>query len=248
MKLGIISDVHANIIALEAVLARLREAEVDQIICLGDLVGYGTAPNEVIERLQQEQIDCTLGGSDEQLAFDFAARKRNGVADKTIAWTRSVIEPQHISYLRELPIQARLRTPIGRLRYFHSTMHSTNDKLDAGASDKVLNKLLEECKCRILVFGRSHVPVAKKLDNGWLINPGSVGLSLNGEPGADYVVVDITPDKVDIHMDKAEYDYAAVGFEIASWGLPEVIIEAVRLGRMPIEQPKVRIHKIGRGE
>ena len=69
---------------------------------------------------------------------------------------------------------------------------------------------------------------------GWIINPGSVGLSLNGEPGADYALVRIDEKgEVSVEMDKAEYDFAAVAFDIIAWGLPPTVAEAVQQGRMP---------------
>jgi hypothetical protein len=69
--------------------------------------------------------------------------------------------------------------------------------------------------------------------NGWVINPGSVGLSLNGEPGADYALLRLSTDKVEVVMGKAEYDFAAVAFDIIAWGLPAMIAEAIQRGRMP---------------
>src|SRR6056297_835269 len=121
MIVGLISDVHANVVALDAALAALRREGVDTIVCLGDLVGYGPAPNEAIERLRDEGVLCTLGAADERIAFDFARSHlpRKGVADETIEWTRGVLEAQHVAWIRELPVQRRLETPAGRLRAFH---------------------------------------------------------------------------------------------------------------------------------
>lgn len=249
MKLGLISDVHANIVALEAVMKKLEEYEVDTIICLGDVVGYGPSPNEVIELLRKKRVLCTLGGSDERVAFDFiGARRRRGVADKTIEWTHTVIEKANLNYLRSLPVQARLRTPVGRLRYFHSGLNSPGETLKIGETVAEQVQVLEDCRCKILAIGKSHVPYSKKLPSGWIINPGSVGLTLNGEPGADYAILDISKNDVDVIMGKVEYDYSSVNFEIVAWDLPEMIGEAIQLGRMPRDVQKrvedVKIQKI----
>ncbi len=251
MLLGIISDVHANIVALDAVFQRFKKLEVDQVLCLGDLVGYGPSPNEVIERIRSERVLCTLGGADERIAYSFTGhyRKREGVADDTLEWTSTIIEPQHLRFLRHLPVQARLRTSAGRLRYFHSSMQSPSEKLNLDLEVEGLQKVLREHRCNILAIGKTHVPTIKQLPTGWIINPGSVGLSLNGEPGADYALLKVENGKVEINMDKVEYDYAAVAFDILAWDLPEIIAEAVQLGRMPstkgdeIQDPtKIRIH------
>lgn len=231
MKIGLISDVHANVLALEAALHQLEAQGVDQIICLGDLVGYGPAPNETIDLVRSKEIICTLGSADEKVAYGFAGGGRQGVGDQTLAWTREVIEEDHVNFLRKLPAHYRMNTPQGRLRALHGTVEQEmRVRLDQDAAE--LQKLLEAQRCKILAVGNSHVPFAKQLSEGWLINPGSVGLSLNGEPGADFVVLTITDEGVTVHMDKVEYDFATVAFDIIAWGLPKSVAEAVQYGRM----------------
>ncbi len=235
MLIGLISDVHANVLALEAALAALKRAGATTIVCLGDLVGYGPAPNETIELIRSSNILCTLGEADERIAYGFATRaKRAGVADETIEWTRTVIEADHVTWLRSLPVQRRLDTPAGRLRWFHGSADDPADRLNLQQDPISLTRMLQRHRCTILSCGGSHVPYFRKVASaGWVVNPGSVGLSLNGEPGADYALVRIDGDGVDVRMDKVEYDVAAVAFDIVAWGLPAVIAEAVQRGRMP---------------
>ncbi|MBA2668034.1 MAG: metallophosphoesterase family protein [Trueperaceae bacterium] len=235
MVIGIISDVHANVLALEAALAALRQAGAQTVVCLGDLVGYGPAPNEAIELLRQHNVQCSLGEADERIAFGFARRStRAGVADQTIEWARTVIDPRHVAWLRELPVQRRLETPAGRLRAFHGTATDPADRINLQQDPMTLTRLLQEHRCTLLACGGSHVPYFRKVVGaGWVVNPGSVGLSLNGEPGADYALVTIDDEGVSVRMDKVEYDFAAVAFDIVAWGLPKVIAEAVQRGRMP---------------
>ncbi len=233
--IGVISDVHANVIALEAVLGELRQKKVDTILCLGDLVGYGPSPNETIELVRAEGLMCTLGAADERIAFDFARSKmpREGVADTTLEWTRTVIEPQHIAFLQSLPVQQKINTPAGRLRFFHGSPDTPTERIDLNQDPVTITRLLESNRCTILACGGSHVPYFRRVPSGWVLNPGSVGLSLNGEPGADYAII-TTKDRgeASIHMDKVEYDFAAVAFDIIAWGLPASVAEAVQHGRM----------------
>ena len=238
MLIGLISDVHANVLALEAALAALKRSGATTVLCLGDLVGYGPAPNETIDLLRSEQVLCTLGEADERIAYGFATRaKRAGVADETIEWTRTVIEADHVQWLRGLPVQRRLDTPAGRLRWFHGSADDPADRINLQQDPISLTKLLQRHRCTILSCGGSHVPYFRKVASaGWVVNPGSVGLSLNGEPGADYALVRIDGDGVDVRMDKVDYDVAAVAFDIVAWGLPAVIAEAVQRGRMPTRE------------
>lgn len=232
--LGLISDVHANVLALEAVLTELKRKGAESIVCLGDLVGYGPSPNETVGLLRQEKVLCTLGAADEQVAFEFARspKPRVGVADETLAWTRSVIEAEHLAFLRTLPPQLRLNTVQGRLRARHGTLGAAG-RTDLNQNEAALTGLLESQRCKILAVGNSHVPFYRKLKAGWIINPGSVGLSLNGEPGADYALLRFGETSLEIEMDKVEYDFAAVAFDIVAWGLPVAVAEAVQRGRMP---------------
>lgn len=239
MILGIISDVHANVIALEAVLQELKDKGADTVICLGDLVGYGPSPNETIDLIRAEGVMCTLGAADERIAFDFARDKmpRAGVADATLEWTRTVIEPRHIEFMRTLPVQQRLNTPVGKMRFFHGSPETPSQRINLNQDPISLGKLLDRNRCKILACGGSHVPYYRQLPAGWVMNPGSVGLSLNGEPGADYALFRISDKgEVQVEMDKVEYDFAAVAFDIIAWGLPPTIAEAVQQGRMP-EKP-----------
>ncbi len=235
MILGVISDVHANVLALEAAVTAMRQRGVDNIICLGDLVGYGPSPNETIDLIRSEGIVCTLGAADERIAFDFARTRkpRAGVADQILDWTREVIEPRHVEFLRGLPVQRRMNTPAGRLRFFHGSPESPGERINLNQDPVSLMQLLERNRCNIMIAGASHVPFYRQLAGGWVLNPGSVGLALNGEPGADYAILTLDAGLVEVRMDKVEYDFAAVAFDIIAWGLPRMVAEAVQHGRMP---------------
>ena len=235
MVLGGISDVHANVIALEAALAALRQRGATTVICLGDLVGYGPSPNETIALLRSEGVVCTLGPADERIAFDFARRKlpRRGVADETLEWTRTVIDARNVEFLRSLPVQHRLVTDAGRFRFFHGTPETPSERFSFHQEDDALGRLLDRYRSRLLAAGGTHVPYFRRIPGGAVLNPGSVGLSLNGEPGADYAVIEVGKTGFEVVMDKVEYDFGAVAFDIVAWGLPQVVAEAVQQGRMP---------------
>jgi len=236
VNIGLISDVHANVIALEAAIAAMKRRNVDTIVCLGDLVGYGPAPNEAIDLVRSEGVICTLGASDERLAYGFVSsgERRRGVADEILAWTKGVLEPTHLRFLQSLPVQRRVNTPAGWLRFFHGTVSNTAERLTLNQDPHSLARMLERHRCAILASGATHVPFFRRVGpSGVVINPGSVGLSLNGEPGADYALLNISDGGIDIEMDKVEYDFAAVAFDIVAWGISPMVAEAVQMGRLP---------------
>ncbi len=236
MNIGLISDVHANVIALEAALAALQERGAEVVVCLGDLVGYGPAPNETIELLRSKDVLCTLGAADERVAYSFAgpSTPRKGVADEILEWTMDILEPDNLRFLQSLPVQQRLQTPVGWMRFFHGSSSTPAERLNLNQDPITLARMLERHRCNILVAGATHVPFYRQLtDTTLVLNPGSVGLALNGEPGADYALLSISDRGIELEMDKVEYDFAAAAFEVIAWGLPAAVAEAVQHGRMP---------------
>lgn len=234
MRIGVLSDVHANLPALHAALAALDAAQVDTTLCLGDVVGYGPHPNEVIRALREREVTCTLGGADARVAFPVgeADAPRAGVADATLAWTRDVLDPDALAWLRERPAQVRLHTPGGCVRAVHGRVGDPWRRLDVRATPQELLRTFDAVGCPVLALGGRHVPYVRTVDGKLAVDPGSVGLSLNGEAGADYAVLDVREDGADATLGKAEYDVEAVAFDVLGWGLPAAIADAVREGRL----------------
>ena len=230
MRLGLFSDVHANLPALEATLATLDEEGVDFMLCLGDVVGYGPHPREVVQLLKQRSIVCTLGAADANLAYPFARTKREGVADETLDWTRDQLTPEEVHWLRHLPVTYRLQTPYGRLRGFHGLPYHPEKRFPLAKAIAELEPLFERMMSRILASGGSHVPFHRQVDDYWIIDPGSVGMTLGGEPGADAMILTIEEDGLEVETLKIDYDIGQTVFDVQAWGLPDVVAQAIRNG------------------
>ncbi|HEX2863799.1 MAG TPA: metallophosphoesterase family protein [Deinococcales bacterium] len=235
MRLGFISDVHANIHALRAAWSALMERDVDRVICLGDLVGYGATPGEVIAFLRERQVPVMLGSSDARVAFELGGGRslRAGVSEETLAWTQGILASDDVSYLRTLKLRDRVDTVAGRVRYFHGLPDDPDGRLDLQGPAPDLDAMLARLHCRVVVAGSTHVPYLRRTQQGIFVNPGSVGLSLNGEPGADCAVLNVSPaDGVSVELLKVPYDFHAAAFDILTWGLPAVIATVIKTGRM----------------
>ncbi|HGY08544.1 MAG TPA: metallophosphoesterase [Oceanithermus profundus] len=230
MRLGLFSDVHANLPALEATLGVLNDEGVDFMLCLGDVVGYGPHPREVVQLLKQRGIVCTLGAADANLAFPFARTEREGVADETLDWTREQLTPEEVRWLRYLPVTYRLQTPYGRLRGFHGLPYQPEKRFPLAKATAELEPLFERMMSRILVTGGSHVPFHRQVGDYWLIDPGSVGMTLGGEPGADAMILTIEEDLLEVETLKIDYDIGQTVFDVQAWGLPDVVAQAIRNG------------------
>ena len=233
MRLAFISDLHGNIHALTAVKGFLVDQVVNRVIVLGDLVGYGASPGPVIDFVGREGWTTGMGSSDMRVALELGERAdRHGVADQVLTWTRQMLTPGQLEFLRALPPGGRLMTPVGRVRYFHGSPHAPDERLDLMAPERELEALAEKLNARAIVVGGSHVPFVRVVGDTTFVDPGSVGLSLNHEPGADVAIVDCVGRRPKVTLHKVTYDYASSAFDIMAWNLPPVIADVIRTGRM----------------
>jgi len=234
MRLGILAEIHANLPALEAALEALRKEGISQIWAIGDIVGYGPHPRQVIRKLDREGIPCVPGAADLRVAYALPAQAREGIAEATILWTRDQLSPREMSFLRNLRSRHRLDTPGGRLMAFHGSPEDPEQKLDLEAHPADILKMLEQVRARYGVIAGRHIPFRRAVHRGVIYDPGSVGLSLGGEPGADVLILeDDIKGELQHRFLKLPYDYGQVAFDLAAWELPEVLAEVVRQGRFP---------------
>lgn len=232
MKLALLSDIHSNLEALDAVLEVLPE--VDRIIVLGDIVGYGPQPNEVIERLQSVEARAVRGNHDQAMLDPSMLEQFNPHAAAAARWTRDVLTGDSLDFLDELPFYGR----IGRHRVVHGSPRKPyiwEYILDELQALEILVRLGE----RYCFFGHTHLPrifteSGEQIPEGpdWielprsaLVNPGSVGQPRDGNPDAAFAVVDLS--RPAVRFERVPYDVGATQAKIRAAGLPE--IEAARL-------------------
>ncbi|GGR83926.1 metallophosphoesterase family protein [Deinococcus sedimenti] len=233
MRLAFISDIHGNIHALTAVKRFLSENIVNQVIVVGDLVGYGASPGPVIDFVKREGWVVGLGSSDMRVAMDMGERAdRKGVADQVLNWTKKMLTPDQVDFLRRLPPGGRIMTPVGRVRFFHGSPHDPEQRMDLMAPERELETLADSLGARVVLVGGTHVPFIRVIGDTTFVDPGSVGLTLNHEPGADVVLVDCVGRKPKVTLHKVTYDFASSAFDIMAWNLPPVIADVIRTGRM----------------
>jgi predicted phosphodiesterase len=235
MRLGIIAEIHANLPALEAALEALRKEGIDQVLAVGDLVGYGPHPRQVIRKLDREGIPCVPGAADLRAAYALPSPAREGIAETTILWTREQLGARELHFLRNLRSRHRYDAPGGRLMAFHGSPEDPENKVDLNeAHPAEILKMLESIRSRYAVVAGKHIPFRRVVHKGVVFDPGSVGLSLGGEPGADVLILeDDVHGEIHHRFLKLSYDYGQITFDLAAWELPEVLAEVVRQGRFP---------------
>lgn len=233
MRLAFLSDIHGNIQALTAVKRFLNDQIVNKVIVVGDLVGYGANPGPVIDFVRREEWDVYIGRSDLRVAMVLSGFvKGKGISDQVLAWTRETLAPDQMEYLRNLPHGGRLRTNLGRIKWFHSHPTDPEGSFDLNESDHRLEAMADQVNARLIIVGGMHVPFVRTVDDTIFVDPGSVGLTLNHEPGADVAIVDCVGRKPKVSLHKVTYDYASCIFDLKAWGLPDVIGDVIRTGKM----------------
>lgn len=227
MKIAVISDIHSNIYALDAVLADIETKDVDMTVCTGDLVGYGTRPNEVIETLKKNKILTIMGNYDDAIGnlkivcgCDYPDPKDAEKAGLSMHFTGQTTTNENKEYLRNLPKELIFTFDNKTIRFVHGSTRLINEYLKENSkeADEVMSELVEN----ILVCGHTHIPYVTYYGEKLLINAGSVGKPKTGNPNANYVIIDIknedeiakTPSSVEVEIIEVEYDFEKMANEI----------------------------------
>jgi len=245
MRTAVIADIHANLEALTAVLNRIRTLQVDEIVCLGDVVGYNANPNECIDIVRSEKILCVLGNHDVAASGLEEPDTFNPLARAAVLWTREQLTGESRKFLINLQRELSVRD----FYLFHGSIHDTDRYIlyrdDAVDNFRELARLRQSPV--IGFFGHSHVMTVLSEQNGiiatslahedlflqqskrYLINPGSVGQPRDGDPRAAFLVYDDRDRNVTFY--RIEYDLRRCQEKIINAGLPPRLAERLAWGR-----------------
>lgn len=227
MRAGFISDIHSNEEALEAVLAKLR---VDQLYCLGDVVGYGASPNQVVEKLREAGAISIQGNHDRAVTTGDVSGF-NARAAMAAVWTRKNLSRESAEYLAALPTHRRVSLG-GTPAYL--THGSPDDNLweyvHPATHELLFGHYLKKLHAAVVAVGHLHVPFVWRGGEGVVFNPGSVGQPRDGDPRASYAVVTTEGEKLEVEEFRVEYDYHASAKRIVEAGLPERLATRLEQG------------------
>jgi predicted phosphodiesterase len=234
MRVAVISDIHSNLHALEAVLAQVEGESVDEVWCLGDIVGYGPRPNECCDLVRTRASLSLCGNHDLAVVGTLNVREFAGDAGAAVRWTTSVIGDEQRAWLASLgPFQRREDAEL-----FHA---SARDPVwEYVLSEYAALATLELTKAPLVLVGHSHVALAigwdgAEIDGGlapdgttvelagrrWLLNPGSVGQPRDGDPRAAWLLLDTEAGTGTFR--RVEYPVAQTQEEIRAEKLPEAL-------------------------
>lgn len=245
MRALVVSDLHSNVEALRAVLSRVRRKRYDRVFCLGDFVGYGAQPNQVLDAMRtirrkkvyiRGNHDRVCSGISDADGFNYAAKS-------SALWTREHLSPTNRRFLRELALGPVLHenvmlchgSPYDEDEYVFNLHHAS--------------QVLELFGAPIILFGHTHLPAVFSIDGEggvegfavrhdatvrldprrrYLINPGSVGQPRDRNPDAACVILDT--DRRTVNFFRVEYDVAKTQESIRRVGLPDILAARLQFG------------------
>ena len=246
MRLALISDIHANLPALEAVLDHIdAQSDISATYHLGDLVGYSSSPNEVVALLRDRAILGVAGNYDTTVAADYKHcgcraddARQEELAHVSYEWTRAAVTAESKQYLSGLPFRIDLR-PLGghiagpTVTLVHATPNNNLVYVTEDRSDSFLVKMAQAAALRagdVLCFGHTHKPWSRGVEGVLFVNTGSVGRPKDGDWRAGYVMLDVGAGAPRAEIVRVEYDVERAMHGVREAKLPGDFAEFLRTG------------------
>ncbi len=240
MKIAIISDIHSNLEALTAVRREIEKEAVEQVFCLGDMIGYNANPVEVLRMLQEMNAVCVAGNHDQAAVGMIGTESFNEVAAIAAAWTAKQLGPDEQAFIEKLPLVREM----GEITLVHARLPHP-EEWGYILSDDDARRCFECLKTTYCFIGHSHLsgvfeegrglvffrPGIFQLDkqNRYIINVGSVGQPRDRNPKASFVLFDSQKHTVDFR--RVSYDIEATQKKVLAAGLPAFLAQRLAVGR-----------------
>ncbi len=226
LKIGVLSDIHANLHALKRVFADAEERGISVFINAGDSIGYGACPNEVLKLLCEKNVQSIIGNYDLEVLED----KTYSTGEKKIAWkfTKKELAKTCESYLHALPHELRFEVAGKRLLVTHGSPKSVEEHIYHDTPTKHLQTLANDANADLIIIGHSHEQFSRQINGGWFINPGSVGRPGDGNPQTGYAILSFDP--LNIELVRLDYDVEDAADALRKKGLPESLSQMMLRG------------------
>ncbi|HSM54899.1 MAG TPA: metallophosphoesterase family protein [Candidatus Sulfomarinibacteraceae bacterium] len=240
-SITIFGDIHANLPALEAVFADMADRGMNEnLYCLGDLVGYGTFPNEVVDAIRERDIPTLMGNYDQGVGHSsddcgcaYRTERERALGNRSIAWTNAHTSDENKAYLRQLPAHIPLQLGPLQVLLAHGSPRRVNEYLFEDRPDSSLERIMDQAQVDVLVVGHTHKPYHRVLPSGrHVVNAGSVGKPKDGDPRACYVALTAPKGQLQAQFIRVPYDVerAAQAIEAtpAETGMPHPYAQMLR--------------------
>lgn len=238
MKIGILGDIHGNLEALKVAHSALVEKNIGKIYHLGDLGGYAPFVNEVIDFLIEHDIEGVMGNYDDALVNNkehcgckYEDPLQAEMATLSFNWTKRHISQKSLDYMKRLPFEILIKADEKKVKLFHATPIKNNLYWYDDREEDFFLHMARKANADIMIYGHTHIPYRKNINNKIFINAGSVGKPKDGDIRTCACIVDITNERVLTEFLRIPYDIEKTISGIIESGLPPYFAERLRLAK-----------------
>lgn len=234
MRIAIISDIHANFVALETVLADIEREHVDQIVCLGDVTAGGPQPRETLRRIKELDGPVVRGNTDEWFLVP-QTHDPNSEQERRLMemlwWAEKQFSPADIEFMRAFQPRVEIQLEGGNtLLCFHASPQSNTELILATTTDDELAQRFGDYRATVMAGGHTHQQMLRRFQNAFVINPGSVGMPITRDasnqvrrpPWSEYAILDSRGANTAIEFRRAPLDVTAVVRAARASGMPQI--------------------------
>jgi putative phosphoesterase len=238
-RITVFGDIHGNLPALEAVFADMQTRGADNLYCLGDLVGYGVWPNEVVAAIRAGEIPTIMGNYDQGVGHDsddcgcaYRTAEAQALGERSIAWSNAHTSAENKAYLRELVANIPLQLGDLKVLLVHGSPRKLNEYLYEDRPESSLERILDAAEADVLVCGHTHLPYHRLLGSGrHVINAGSVGKPKDNDPRACYLILAADGRDLTVEFIRVPYDVEKAARAIEATDMPNEFADMLRQGK-----------------
>lgn len=222
MRIAVLSDIHGNLLALDACLVDLEsQGGADAIVAAGDLCLDGPKPKKVLQRLEEIGAACIRGNTERYLSEDGSGRTFSSAEIAQIAWTRREIGERWLSWIKELPFAMRVGEDSNQLLIVHANPKTDDEYISPDADEAVLQRLIGNERATAIAFGHLHIPYVRIWRKKLLVNVSTAGLPKDGDPRAGYAILTEREGGWQVKHRRVPFDVKRVATQLADCGIPE---------------------------
>jgi predicted phosphodiesterase len=233
MRLALISDIHGNKVALEAVLDAIATEKIEHIVCLGDVAASGSQPQQTVERLKELGCPIVMGNTDANLLHPLFAPKDDifrQYAQDIDLWCSQQLSTAEKAFMNTF--QATIEYPLDNgkiLLGYHGSPRSYHERIQPMTPEEQLDEIFSGSHTAIMAGGHTHMQMLRRYKDSLIVNPGSVGLALDrvsplnearNPPWGEYAIIEIEGDKLIVELHRTPFDIQAFVQTIRTSGMP----------------------------
>ncbi|HEV3090611.1 MAG TPA: metallophosphoesterase family protein [Candidatus Cybelea sp.] len=222
MRYALLSDVHGNLLALDACLVDLEsQGGADGVIMAGDYCLAGPKPKKVLQRLEEIGAACISGNKDRVLCDEENDDAHSPIDLARIAWTRRELGERWLSWLKELPFAMRVGEDDNQLLVVHANPKNDEEHIWPDADEATLTRLLGDEPAMTIAFGHLHLPYVRAWQGRLLVNVAAVGVPKDGDPRASYAILTERAGGWEVKHRRVPFDVKKVATQLSDSGIPE---------------------------